>query len=261
MDNINDPSSMPVDGEPAPHEVPPVSPLVPDPAVRSNYPDQRGSAAAVVTSTPAVATEKVKKDAPRPTKRRGASAGGKPDNRDRSRSDEEDVATSSRPGASLHLQLLQAQVVELNGRLITLEVAHASGQNAINGFADSASQSLTEMHNRSQASESQMAAHLAVIEEAFQRCDRAMQDLTVASQAAVSAAAHAATSTPGASPSSGLSPGLTRTDLNILRTQLDTVSAEQLAFGEQLTGVGDRFVAQEVSLQRAVAETRFRPLA
>ena len=41
MTDINDPSSMPVDGEPAPSEVPPVTPPVPDSTGRSNHADQR----------------------------------------------------------------------------------------------------------------------------------------------------------------------------------------------------------------------------
>ncbi len=70
-----------------------------------------------------------------------------------------------------------------------------------------------------------------------------MYVLTAASQAVVSAAAHAVASSAGASPRSGLP-----------RTQIDTVSAVQLTSDEELTGMNDRSVAQEVSLQSVVVE-------
>ena len=42
----------------------------------------------------------------------------------------------TRPGVSSHVQLLQAQVQQLNQRLGALEVAHTSGQEAIGRFVD-----------------------------------------------------------------------------------------------------------------------------
>ena len=110
---------MPADGEPAlpapvTREVPVVTvpPVVISPADSSNYPHQRGSAAAVDPSTPGVAAQKAKTDVgARPTRRRGASSGGKLGHRSRSRSEEDKATARAKPGLENHVQLLQAQVL------------------------------------------------------------------------------------------------------------------------------------------------------
>ena len=76
----------------------------------------------------------------------------------------------------------------------------------------------------------------------------------MASQAAVSAAAHAMAAAPGGASSSTVSPGVSRTDLSLLRGQIDAASAVQLTFDKRITGLSDRIVAHELSLQSAVAE-------
>ena len=95
---------------------------------------------------------------------------------------------------------------------------------------------------------------MTIIDEMFQRRNRPMGELRVASQAAASAAAHAMASSAGASPSTTVSPGVSRTDLALLRTQIDAVSAAQLALDKRVTSIDGSFVAMQVSLPSAVVE-------
>ena len=251
-----DNQNMPVDGElaPAAHatdapEAPvPTAPpvVVVDSVNSSNYQNQRGSAAAVdQPSTQPVATERTKTEqgARSPAKRRGVSAGVLTGTRSLSRSEERKEAARDSSGLGNHVQLLQAQVLELNGRLGALELSHAAGQEAISSFADRLVFENEKLDIRLVELQTATGGHLATIEEAFKKCDAAMTELKAASSAAVSAAAHAAASSSGASPRSGLSPGLTRTDMNLLRVHIDSVAATQLGVADQLVGVGDRFVS------------------
>ena len=47
---------------------------------------------------------------------------------------------------------------------------------------------------------------------------------------------------------------MSRVDLDLLRAQVDTVSASQLAMDERVVGIDDSLIAHQVSLQSAVAE-------
>ena len=84
---------------------------------RSDYSRQRGSAAAVDSSMPAVATQ----DKTKQSKRRGASAD--PGKKARSRSRSEEKPTGADQGAgratfqSDHLQLMQVQIAGLTARI------------------------------------------------------------------------------------------------------------------------------------------------
>ena len=222
---------------PAPSEA---SPVVVNPTETSNYANQRGSAATVDKPAPAVATSKTRTNGGRRSRERSRSKGSEP--------------APAGSGAAAHIQLLQAQVQALNSRLSTLEQSHAEGHAAVRSFADRLVGENEKLDGRLRDMQDATGNHLAVIEDTFQRCDRAMAELKAASQAAVSAASHAAASPAGTASSAGLSPGLTRTDLNLLRTQVDGVAAEQLNHAERLVGMEDKFVAQEISVQSAVQE-------
>ena len=128
---------------------------------------------------------------PKGKKTRSASAADA--DRSRSRSEENTAAgarpTRSQTGVSDLIQLLQAQVGKLTSRLTTLEAEHAAGQVAISSFADRLVFENEKLDARLMDLQTANGAHLSVIDETFQRCDRAMEELRTASQAAMSAAA------------------------------------------------------------------------
>ena len=113
---------------------PPGLPPVPDSPsdadeTRSDYGRQRGSAAAVDSSMPAVATQdKAKQD-----KRRGASEG--PGRKGRSRSPFTGGGEHKSDWKDL-LQVTQQQVALLTARVTMLEGQQQSGRDAIASFAD-----------------------------------------------------------------------------------------------------------------------------
>ena len=251
-DNVID-SDMPTPPvvDPPPVDTPPVPVLSPGiPADSSDYPLDRGSAAAV--NQPKAATQAKPDGKPR---RRGKSDGGQP--RSRSRSEEAQVASPSRvrkADVSDHVQLLQVQIQAMGERLTKLEGAHQAGQDVIGSFADRLVEENAKLDARLVALKVDTEGHLTTVEETFRRCDKVLEELRTASQAAASAAAHALASSPGVSASTGTSQTAMEADLLLLRTQLDATSAIQLTFNDRTTSVEDRLVAHEMTIQSAVAE-------
>ena len=266
-DNQNEPDSNmqptpelpPVDPNmQPPQQLPPVDTVVPpvqrlsSPTPRSDQPLEHGSAAAVKPTTPAVATRARTQDAPR--RRRGDSPGG---TKGRSRSPrDEDGAGHQRRQSDLsdHVQLMQLQINQLVSRLAAVEAAHASGHDAIASFADRLVGENAKLDQRLIDLKGTTEVHLTTIEGTFQRCNRAMEELKIASQTATSAAAHAMASSPNAGSSSTVTPGFLHTDLALLRAQLDTSSAVQLVLDERIGSLDDRFTAKQLEMQSAVAE-------
>ena len=135
-----------------------------------------------------------------------------------------------------------------------MEVAHVSGQDTIRGFADRLVEENLKLDQRLLDLKGTTETHLSTIEETFQRCSQAMEELKSASQAATSAAAHAMASSPGATASSTVTPVVGRTELALWRAQPGSVAAVQLVLDERVTSLDDRLVAQQVPTQSAVAE-------
>ena len=100
---------------------------------------------------------------------------------------------------------MKAQMAALNARITTLEVSQQSGHDAISSFADRLVEENAKIDQRLADLQNATGVHLNTIEDTFKRCNQAMEELKVASQAASSAAAHALASSSGASSSSDLS--------------------------------------------------------
>ena len=135
------------------------------------------------------------------------------------------------------MQLLQAQANQLNDRLTKLEADQQAGQDAIGSFADKLVKENANLDNRLMELQIMTGTHMHTIEETFMRAAKAMEELTAAGKAASTAAAHAMASSAGAASGGGTSPGLSRTDLSILRVQIGSQAAEQLAHAEAISGL------------------------
>ena len=146
---------------------------------------------------PAVATQ----DKIKQSKRRGASAD--PGKKVRSRSRSEEKPTGGDQGAGRanfqldQLQLMKLQIAGLNARVGTLDTQQQSGHDAIGSFADRLVEENRKLDQRLVDMQNTSSVHLGTIEETFKRCDRALEELRLASHAANAAAAHALASSSG----------------------------------------------------------------
>ena len=232
MDTTHD--EMPVDGTPAvtlptqPDVTSPatVIPGLPEASGRSDHGNQRGSAAAVDSSTPVVATRAKTgiTSMQQGARARGASV---PQKRSRSPGTDKDAGRGSHVVTS-HVQLLQQQVASLGERLSAMELNTQAGRDAIASFADRLVQENVNLDNRLMELSIATGTHMHTIEETFKRADVCMEELKAAGQSASTAAAHAMASSIGASSSGGTSPGVTRTDLSLLKGHMDEAAATQL---------------------------------
>ena len=175
--------------------------------------------------------------------------------RSRSPRDEDGAGHQGRQSdLSDHVQLMQLQINQLIDRLAAVEVAHVSGQDTIASFADRLVEENLKMDQRLLDLKGTTEIHLNTIEDTFQRCNRAMGELKIASQTATSAAAHAMASSPNAGSSTAVTRGFLHTDLALLRAQLDSSAAVQLVLDERVSSLDDRFIAEQLVTQSAVAE-------